>query len=159
MKLFCAILIGMVLFCASAFAQKNSPFLGTWELDQTQSKLSPDTAIKSLTVVISQESPQMYSWHGSGKANDGKPVDIAWSGPEDGSMHPTIQEGKPSFSQSARKEGKAVHRHGEWDGGSFDARMTVSADGITLVDEIESVSKDGKETREKDVFHRVSAHH
>ena len=101
----------------------------------------------------------MYSWHGRGKTKDGKPVDIAWSGPEDGSMHPTFEEGKSSFSQSAKREGDAIHRHGEWDGGSFDARMTISPDGNTLVDDIVGVSKDGKKTKEKDVFHRVLTNH
>jgi hypothetical protein len=150
--------ISIVLLCGvGAFPQSKSPFLGTWDLDPTQSEFS-STPVKSLTVVFSKESPKMLAWHGHGIDGDGKPIDIAWSGAEDGSMHPTIESGKETFNQSARKEDETILRHGEFDDGSFDSRLAVSSDGKTLVDEITGKSKDGKESKEKHVYHRVSAH-
>jgi hypothetical protein len=71
-------------------------------------------------------------------------------------MHPTIHNGKADFNQSARKEqdGTMV-REGEDKDGSWEARSKVSADGKTLIDEITTKSKDGKETKETDVYQRV----
>jgi hypothetical protein len=90
-----------------------------------------------------------------GEDKEGKPVDIAWSGPEDGTMDPTMEEGKASWKQSAKKDGDAIRRHGEYEGGSFESNMALSEDGNTMVDNIVDTSKDGKVTKEKEVFHRV----
>ena len=49
-------------------------------------------------------------------------------------------------------------RRGEDNDGSFEARSKVSADGNTLTDEITVKSKDGKETKERDVYQRVPSH-
>ena len=75
-------------------------------------------------------------------------------------MHPTIRNGKADFNQSASKEqdGTMVRR-GEDKDGSWEARSKVSADGKTLTDEITTKSKDGKETKDTDVYQRVPPHH
>ncbi|HEY7352705.1 MAG TPA: hypothetical protein VH596_08060 [Terriglobales bacterium] len=157
MKRLCTGTISIIMFWALAVsAQSKSPIVGTWNLDTAKSEFS-STRVKSLTVVFSQDTPDMLVWHGQGIDGDGKPMDIAWSGPENGSMHSTMENGKPTFNQSAKKaEDGAILRHGEFDEGSFDSRLKVSSDGKTLVDEIFAKSKDGKESKEKHVYRRVS---
>lgn len=83
----------VLLWGLGTFSQSKSPMLGTWKLDATQSDLGSGS-VKSLTLIVSKETPEMLAWHGHGMSGDGKPIDIAWSGPEDGSMHPTMQSGK-----------------------------------------------------------------
>lgn len=160
MKLWHALVVSMILLCGMpVFSQSQSAFIGKWELDTNQSELSANSSsIKSLTLEISKDSQKMLTWHGHGMDKDGKSFDIAWSGPEDGSKHPTMFNGNATLNQYAKKVNEAILRHGEDDNGYFDSRMTISQDGKTLTDEIVDKSKDGKETREKEVFHRVSAH-
>jgi hypothetical protein len=73
-------------------------------------------------------------------------------------MHPGLLNGKPAGQQSVRKESDGtIVRHGEdsTDGSTFDARGSLSPDGKTFTDEITEKSKDCKESREKQVWHRV----
>jgi hypothetical protein len=58
---------------------------------------------------------------------------------------------------SARKEGDTLLRHSEDLGGSSDYRATLSSDGNTATEEMTTKSKDGKETKGKTVWHRVSS--
>jgi hypothetical protein len=139
---------------AMTFAQtKGSPFVGSWKLNTAQSQQGAHP-LKSLLVVIVEEKPQMLSWHGHGIEEDGAPLSLSWKGREDGSMHPTRRNGKPTSDQSARKEDGTIVRHGEDGEGSWEARSKVSDDGNTLTDEITSKSKDGSETKAVDVYHR-----
>jgi hypothetical protein len=71
-----------------------------------------------------------------------------------------MMKGKPAGQQSIEKESDGtLVRHGEdsTNGSTFDARSSLSPDGKTFTDEITSKSKDGKESREKLVWRRVSA--
>jgi poly(3-hydroxybutyrate) depolymerase len=153
-KRFICITTAALFAAACVFSQTKSSFVGTWKLDTAQSKMAEP--MKSLTVVILKDTPQMLSWRGNGVDDKGQPFSLLWKGPEDGSIHPTIRNGKADFNQRARKEqdGTIVRQGGDKDG-SWEARSKVSADGKTLTDEITSKSKDGKETKEVDVYQRV----
>jgi hypothetical protein len=157
-KAFMYVTVAALLAATCVFSQTKSSFVGTWKLDTAQSEMGPEPT-KSLTVIILKDTPEVLSWQGHGVDDKGQPFSLAWKGPEDGSMHPTIRNGKADSNQSARKEqdGTMV-RHGEDNDGSFEARSKVSADGNTLIDEITVKSKDGKETKERDVYQRVPSH-
>jgi len=157
-KVFICVSAAVILAATCAFSQTKSSFIGTWKLDTAQSKMAEP--VKSLTVVILKDTPQLLSWRGHGIDDKGQTFSLAWKGPEDGSMHPTIRNGKADFNQSASKEqdGTMVRR-GEDKDGSWEARSKVSADGKTLTDEITTKSKDGKETKDTDVYQRVPPHH
>jgi hypothetical protein len=147
------------LALASAFAQQKASSVGTWKLDPAQSDFGSDPALKSVTLNILKDTPQMLSWRVRVVDDKGKLWSYSWSGPEDGSMNPIIQPGKPSDTQeSARKDADGtLIRHGEEkDGSSFDARGTISADGNTITDQIVGKSKDGKESKAKYVYHRAA---
>jgi hypothetical protein len=129
-------LLIVVVFTANAFSQGKSAFVGTWELDAARSVFTT-TKVKSLTLVISQESPKMFSWKGNGTDGEGRAFELAWSGAEDGSMHPTLQNGeKTTTDQGATKDQGAIHRRGKDPDGTFESTLTVSSDGKTLTDEI-----------------------
>jgi hypothetical protein len=67
--------------------------------------------------------------------------------------------GKPVGQMSVTKESDGtIVRHGEdsTDGSTFDARGSLSPDGKTFTDEITEKSKEGKESKEKQVWQRVA---
>jgi hypothetical protein len=139
-------------------AQSKASVVGTWELDPSQSDFGPDAPPKSVTVTVLNETPQMFSWRVQGIDDKGKAFSYEWRGPEDGSLHPVMQNGKPIGQQSAKREGAIILRHGEDpDGSSFDAKNTVSADGSITTEEIRVKSKDGKETHQRFVYRRKAA--
>jgi hypothetical protein len=142
-------------------AQDKPSAVGTWKLDIAHSDFGSDPAPKSLTLIILKDTPQMTSWRVRGVDDKGKPFAFSWSGPVDGSMHPMMVGGKPSGGQQSgkREQDGTIVRHGEdsTDGSSFDARSSESSDGSTITDEITAKSKDGKESKEKQVWHRVGS--
>ena len=145
----------IVLLTTSALAQ-NFSFAGTWKLDVKQSDFGSEPAPKSITVTLLKDTPKMLSIRGHGIDDQGKSFSYSWSGPEDGSMQPMTNNGKVEGKQSARKEGDTLVRHGENpDGSSFDARATISGDGNMATEEVSMKSKDGKETKQKTVWHRI----
>ena len=59
--------------------------------------------------------------------------------------------------QSTKRDGDVIIRRGDLpDGGSFEARATLSADGNTLTDVETDKSKDGKTSTDTTVYHRVA---
>lgn len=147
--------LGLLLSTAS-FAQDTS-LTGTWKLDTKQSDFGSEPAPKSTTSTV-KDTPKMFSFRGHGVDDEGKSFSYSWSGPTDGSMHPTTDNGNVTGKSSIRKVRDGFVRHGEsTDGSSFDARATVSNDGNTITVEMTARSKDGKETKQKTVWHRVSA--
>lgn len=139
-------------------AQDKPSMAGNWKLDITQSEFGSGPAPKSMTGTILKDTPQMLSYRVHGVDDRGKSFAYSWSGPEDGNMHPIFQDGKRVGQQSVtREQDGTLIRHGEdsTDGSSFDARDSISPDGNTLTEETTSKSKDGKENRQKSVWHRV----
>lgn len=138
-------------------AQDKPSLVGTWKMDIAQSDFGSDPAPKSLTLIVLKDTPQIFSWRVRGVDEKDKPFAYSWSGPEDGSKHPMIEGGKPTGQQSAKREPDGTHiRQGEdAEGSVFDARDSLSSDGNTLTDEINTKSKDGKKNTMKGVFHRV----
>lgn len=147
-----------VLLSMSGWGQSKHSDVGTWNVDIAQSSFGSEPAPKSITVVILKDAPQMLSWRVHGVDDKGKAFAYSWSGPQDGTMHPVIQDGKEVAKQSAKREADGtLLRHGEDpDGRSFDARDKSSADGKTIIEEITAKSKDGKESKGKTLYRRAS---
>lgn len=148
-----------VLLSMSAWGQSKHSDVGTWNVDIAQSTFGSEPAPKSITVVILKDTPQMLSWRVHGIDDKGKAFAYSWSGPEDGTMHPVMQDGKEVAKQSAKREDDGtLLRHGEDpDGSSFDAHDKSSDDGKTIMEEVTAKSKDGKESKAKTLYRRASS--
>ena len=146
------------LFACIAWAQGHQSQVGTWKLDTAQSNFGSDPAPKSLTVTILKDTPQLLSWRVDGVDDKGKSFSYSWSGPQDGSLHPVMQGGKEVSKQSAkRNEDGSLLRHDEDpDGTTTDALSKVSEDGKMITDGASVKTKDGKESKQKWVYRRVS---
>jgi hypothetical protein len=86
-----------------------------------------------------------------------QPFSFSWSGPFDGTLQPMKgADGQVIGKQSLKRDGDALLRHAEdfSDGSSFDARVTMSADGNTLTDVITVKFKDGKTEKMTYVYRR-----
>lgn len=145
------------LLIGTMAAQSKQSQVGTWKLDTSQSDFGSDPAPKEATATVLKDSPAMLSWRVDMIDDKGKSISFSWSGPQDGSIHPVMQNGKEIGKQSAKREGDgSLHRHGEdQDVSSFDAYSRVSDDGKTITDEFTGKTKDGKESKQKWVYHRV----
>ena len=145
------------LFAVGAWAQSQRSQAGTWKLDLSQSDFGSEQAPKSVTLTILKDTPTMLSWRVNVVGAKDEDMSFSWGGSKDGSMHPVTQNGKEISKQSAKREADgSLHRHGEEpDGSSFDAYSKTSDDGTTITDEITVKAKDGKEEKQKLVYHRV----
>lgn len=148
----------LVVLGIGAWGQTKPSAVGTWKVDIAHSEFGSGEKPKSITVVILKDTPEMLSWRVHGVDGKGKAFAYSWSGPEDGTMHPVMQNGKEISKQSAKREDDgAMLRHGEdADGSSFDARSRMSEDGNTMHEETSEKDKDGKEWKGKSVYVRVS---
>jgi hypothetical protein len=155
-RLFCVVMCGLI-GSTNGLAQDKTSLVGTWKMDVAQSGFGSDAAPKSVTLIILKDTPQMLSWRVRDVDEKGKLVVLSWIGPEDGSMHPVIADGKTFGQQSAKREqdGTRVRRGEDPDGSVYDSHDSLSPDGNTLTEEITSKSKDGKETTLKLVLRRV----
>jgi len=146
-----------ILAVSVGLVQDKPSMAGNWKLDIAQSEFGSGPAPKSVAGTIFKESPQMFSYRSHGIDDKGKPFSESWSGPEDGSMHPLILNGKPGSQASVTRDqdGTLVQHSKDADGSTGEARISMSPDGNTSTIEGTSKSKDGKESRDKQVWHRV----
>jgi hypothetical protein len=152
-------LVWALLSMSAVLAQEKHSAVGTWKLNVAQSDFGSEPAPKSVVGTISADTPQMMSYRVNSVDDKGVRSTVSWSGPEDGSKHPMMLNGKPVGQMSVTKESDGtIVRHGEdsTDGSTFDARGSLSPDGKTFTDEITEKSKDGKESKEKQVWQRVA---
>jgi hypothetical protein len=148
-----------ILAVSVGLAQDKPSLVGSWKLDIAQSEFGSEPAPKSVAGTILKDSPQMFSYRSHGIDDKGKPFSEAWHGPEDGSMHPVIRNGKPNGQASFTRDqdGTLVVHSKDADGSTSEGRFSMSPDGNTSTIEGTSKTKDGKESRDKQVWHRVSA--
>ena len=146
-----------ILAVSIGLAQDKPSMIGTWKLDIAQSDFGSDPAPKSETGTILKDTPQMLSYRVHGVDDKGKPFVYSWSGPEDGSIHTGLLNGKPQDQVGFTREqdGTLVQRGKDADGSTFENRISMSPDGNTWTGEGSPKSKEGKESRTKQVFHRV----
>ena len=156
-RTFLASAASVLLLAAAASGQEKHSVVGTWKVDVAKSDFGSDEKPKSITVVILKDTPEMLSWRVRGMDKQGRVFAYSWKGPEDGTMHPVMQNGKELGKQSAKREDDgSLLRHGEYgDGTKFDAHSKLSVDGNTITEEATEKYKDGKETKGTTVYHRV----
>jgi hypothetical protein len=152
-------LLWAVLAVSTGLAQGKHSMVGTWKLDIARSDFGSGPAPKSEVGTTLKDTPQMLSFRMRGVDDQGEPFVYSWKGPEDGSMHPGLLNGKPSGQVSfTREQDGTVVQHGlHADGSTFEARISISPDGNTMTSEDVSKSKDGREERDTQVLHRVPA--
>ena len=152
-------LVWALLSMSAVLAQDKHSAVGNWKLDVAQSDFGSDPAPKFVVGTISADTPQMLSYQVHSVDDKGKRSTVSWSGPEDDSKHPLMLNGKPVGQMSVKKESDGTlvrHGEGSTDGSTFEARGSLSPDGNTFTDEIIEKSKDGKESKEKQVWRRVA---
>jgi hypothetical protein len=146
-----------ILAVSSGLAQDKPSMVGTWKLDIAQSDFGSEPAPKSMAGTIQKDTPQMLSYRVHGVDDKGKAFWYSWRGPEDGSKHPTLINGKPSDQTyfTRDQDGSLVQHTEDADGSTAEGHISLSPDGNTLTIEGNSKSKDGKESRDKQIWHRV----
>jgi len=150
------VLVSASLASAQTKAAKQSS-VGVWKVDLKQSKFTSDAPPKSGTLTILKDTPDAMAWRYEGVDATGKSSTVSWSGPLDGSMQDMkaadgqVLPGK----QSMKRDGDFILRHLEVPNvGTFDSRVTTSADGNTFTDVVTMKSQDGKTATDTVVFHR-----
>ena len=152
------VLLSASLAVAQTKGAKQSG-VGVWKLDVTQSKFgSAESSVKSATLTILKDTPDAMAWRWEGVDATGKSIAFSWSGPLDGSMQDLKDgNGQAVGKTSMKRDGDVLVRRGDLpDGGSFEARATVSSNGNTLTDVETDKSKDGKAVTDTTVYHRVA---
>ena len=109
----------------------QTPFMGTWKLNEAKSKMAPG-ATKNTTVVYTASSDGTIKITTDGTDKDGKPVHTEWTGKFDGKDYPVTgapdsdtrsytSSGKHSLSMTVKKGGKTT----------VTGKITVALDGKT----------------------------
>jgi hypothetical protein len=157
-----ATIMVVVLNASLAMAQTNAAkasAVGTWKMDLKQSTFGSEAPPKSVTLNITQDTPDASAWRVDVVDDKGQSHSLSWSGPTDGTMQDLkAPDGQVVGKESLKRDGDTLLRHGEDPkaGSSFDARSTLSADGNTITDVVTVKSKDGKTSKMTGVFHRVA---
>jgi hypothetical protein len=123
-----------------------------------QSKFGSQPPPKSGTLTILKDTPDAMAWRYEEVDATGKSSTLSWSGPLDGSMQDMkAADGQVPGKQSMKRDGDFMLRHVEVPNvGTFDSRVTTSADGNTFTDVVTAKTQDGKTATDTVVFHRVA---
>ena len=132
--------------------------MGVWKVDLKQSKFTSEPPPKSGTLTILKDTPDAMAWRYEEVDATGKSSTLSWSGPLDGSMQDMKgADGTVVAKQSMKRDGDVMLRHVEVPNvGTFDSRVTTSADGNTFTDVVTMKSQEGKTSTDTVVFHRVA---
>jgi len=114
---FLSILFVGAALCLAAEVDQT-PFMGTWKLNEAQSKFGPG-ASKNTTVVYTASPDGMIKITSDGIDKDGKPTHTEWNGKFDGKDYPVTgsadsdtrsytASGKHSLSMTIKKGGKTT---------------------------------------------------
>jgi len=127
-------------------------------MDVTQSKFGSEPPPKAATLTILKDTPDAMAWRYDEVDAAGKSSTLSWSGPLDGSMQDMkAGDGQVPGKQSMKRDGDFMLRHVEVPNvGTFDSRVTTSADGNTFTDVVTMKSQDGKTSTTTTVYHRVA---
>ena len=156
-----AAILVVLLNASLAIAQTNAArqsSVGVWKVDLKQSKFTSDAPPTSGTLTILKDTPDAMAWSYEEVDAKGKSSTLSWSGPLDGSMQDMKgADGTVIAKQSMKRDGDVMLRHLEVPNvGTFDSRVTTSADGNTFTDVVTMKSQEGKTATDTVVFHRVA---
>ena len=156
-----ATILVVLLHASLAVAQTTTAkpsAVGVWKLDVAQSKFLSQPPPKSGTLTILKDTPDAMAWRYEEVDATGKSSTSSWSGPLDGSMQDIkASDGQVPSKLSMKRDGEFMLRHVEVPNvGTFDSRVTTSADGNTFTDVVTAKTQDGKTATDTVVFHRVA---
>ena len=137
-----ALTLGLCL-AGLAVCYASDPNMGTWKLNEGESKFSPG-ATKNTTVVYTQVGDQVKVTT-DGTAGDGKQVQTEWTGMFDGKDYPLT--GDPSATSRSYKKinDHTLELTNKKDGKvTTVGHVTVSADGKTRTVKVTGTGSDGK---------------
>ena len=156
-----ATLLVVLLSASLAIAQTTTTKKsaeGVWKVDLKQSKFTSEPPPKAATLIILKDTLDAMAWRYEDVDATDKSSTLSWSGPLDGSMQDMKgTDGEGVGKQSMKRDGDVMLRHGEVPNiGTFDSRVTTSADGNTFTDVVTIKLQDGKTATDTVVFHRVA---
>ena len=138
-------------FFGAALCFADDPQMGTWKLNEAQSKLTPGTA--KVDMVVIEPAGDNVKVTGDGTDRNGKSMHNEWTGRFDGKDYPVT--GNPDSDMrsykkiddrtlvlTAKKDGK-VMAHG---------RLVVSADGKSRTVTVSGTDAEGKKFTNKAVY-------
>ena len=154
MKIRIAALALALSFLGTAAGFAANPHLGTWKVNEAQSKFAPGMG-KTSTVNYAEKKDQIQVTV-DGTDKDGKPTHGVWTGKTDGKTYKV--KGNLSWDTMSYK---VVNDH-TYDmtgikGGKtlWNGRSTVSPSGKSRVLNMNSTGADGKKTKSKIIYDKV----
>lgn len=139
----------------STFAQSSSS-VGTWKYDATQSDFGSQPKPKSMTLVITKDTPQMLAWHVTEIDAAGKTVHESWSGPQDGSMH-TLRATEGNGQAGFQNNNGELSIHWKMPNGmSAESQVTNSDEGKTMTEHVTGTAPNGQPFTQIIVWRKVT---
>ena len=147
--------VGLVLACMLAVVacrnqQKTNPWVGTWKLDKTASKLTEVPQQEEMQIDAADQHSVKYTIRGT--SDDGKQYSESYDGKPDGGFYPVTVNGKPLGNIAYQLQSDHVFTaQGKGLGGSTLAETaTLANDGKSITIK----SREGKEEEETAVYRK-----
>ena len=146
-----ALTLAAMCFLGAAVAFAQSPFMGTWQLNEAKSKLGPG-APKNTTVVYEAAGDDMKVTV-DGTDSAGNPTHTEWTGKFDGHEYPVTGSSSADM-RSYRRIGTHTLSLVETKGGKVvtTGRVAVSADGKTRTVTATETNSKGKKVHSTMVY-------
>ena len=149
------ILVGLAFACmlfvvACRNQQKTNPWVGTWKLDKTASKLTEVPQQEEMQIDAADQRSVKYTIRGTG--DDGKEYSESYDGKPDGGFYPVTVNGKQlgNIAYQLRSD-HVITAQGKGPGGStLDETATLSDDGKSITIR----SREGKAEEETAVYRK-----
>jgi hypothetical protein len=130
-------LVGLALACMLAVVacrkqQKENPWVGTWNLDKTASKLTEVPQQEMMQIDVADQHSVKYTIRGT--SDDGKQYFESYDGKPDGGFYPVTVNGKPLGNIAYQLQSDHVFTaQGKGAGGSIlTETATLSDDGKSI---------------------------
>jgi len=130
-------------FLGSAVCLAADPQVGTWKLNESKSKITPDT-LKNTQVVYSSMLGQVKVKSDGIDAN-GKPIHIEWSGKLDGKDYPVSGDPKSDTRSYTKVNERTLTTTNKKNGEvTVKGRIVISLDGRTRTVIVNGTTSKGK---------------
>ena len=130
-------------FLGSAVCVAADPQVGTWKLNESKSKITPDT-LKNTQVVYSSMLGQVRVKSDGIDAN-GKPIHVEWSGKLDGKDYPVSGDPKSDTRSYTKVNERTLTTTNKKNGEvTVKGRIVISLDGRTRTVIVNGTTSKGK---------------
>jgi len=130
-------------FLGSAVCLAADPQVGTWKLNESKSKITPDT-LKNTQVVYSSMLGQVKVKSDGIDAN-GKPIHVEWSGKLDGKDYPVSGDPKSDTRSYTKVNERTLTTTNKKNGEvTVKGRIVISPDGRTRTVIVNGTTSKGK---------------